>query len=52
MYISRDWTDAQQAFEALVREYPDDPVYRLYLERTSGDVDSIPDDWDGVFNHG
>jgi adenylate cyclase len=52
LYVSRDWAGAHQSFRALSEAHPDDPVYRLYLERTAGDVHNLSDDWDGVFNHG
>jgi adenylate cyclase len=51
-YWQQDWDTARQHFEALAAEHPDERLYQLYLERMATiDPASLPDDWDGVFEH-
>jgi len=51
-YRQRDWDGAEREFFSLSREYPDDTVYAMYLDRIMHFRNHPPpDDWDGVFTH-
>ncbi|WP_070988729.1 CHASE2 domain-containing protein [Halofilum ochraceum] len=51
-YRQRDWDDAEREIFSLSREYPDDTVYAMYLDRIMHFRNHPPpDDWDGVFTH-
>lgn len=51
-YLSQQWTQASEQYQALLTLYPDRYLYKLYLER----IDSLKEmelteDWDGSFTH-
>ena len=51
-YRHRDWDTAERELFSLAREYPDDTVYAMYLDRIMHFRNHPPpDDWDGVFTH-
>lgn len=51
-YRQRDWDAAEREIFSLSREYPDTPVYTMYLDRIMHFRNHPPpDDWDGVFTH-
>ena len=51
-YRQRDWDAAEREMFSLSREYPDDPIYPMYLDRIMHFRNQPPpDDWDGVFTH-
>ncbi|MES9905665.1 MAG: hypothetical protein ABW168_23695 [Sedimenticola sp.] len=51
LYFSGNWGEAREAFDKLSRDYPGDPIYPLYLKRTSSGTSQLPDGWDGVYTH-
>ncbi len=51
-YRQRDWDTAEREIFSLSREYPDDTVYAMYLDRIMHYRNHPPPaDWDGVFTH-
>jgi adenylate cyclase len=51
-YRQCDWDAAEREIFSLSREYPDDRVYAMYLDRIMHFRNNPPpDDWDGVFTH-
>lgn len=51
-YRQRDWDAAEREIFSLSREYPDDTVYAMYIDRIMYFRNHPPpDDWDGVFTH-
>jgi adenylate cyclase len=51
-YFRRDWETARDTFGELAAAHPDDPVYRLFLQRLAEtDPADLPADWDGVYRH-
>ena len=51
-YRQCDWDAAERKIFSLYREYPDDTVYAMYLDRIMHFRNHPPpDDWDGVFTH-
>ncbi|MDZ7787972.1 MAG: adenylate/guanylate cyclase domain-containing protein [Halofilum sp. (in: g-proteobacteria)] len=51
-YRQCDWDAAEREIFSLSREYPDDTVYAMYLDRIMHFRNNPPpDDWDGVFTH-
>ena len=51
-YRQRDWDGAERELFSLSREFPDDRVYAMYLDRIMYFRNHPPpDDWDGVFTH-
>jgi adenylate cyclase len=50
LYRQRRWADAQAAFNALLRDRPEDGPSRLHAERSAlYAVHPPPDNWNGVF---
>ncbi len=50
-FRQQQWDKAEQAFAAILAEFPDDMPSRLYLERCAQfKVNPAGADWDGVFN--
>jgi len=51
-YRTCDWDGAERELFSLAREYPDEPLYAMYLDRIMYFRNNPPpDDWDGVFTH-
>ena len=51
-YRRQEWDAAERELFSLSREYPDDRVYAMYLDRIMYFRNHPPgDDWDGVFTH-
>ncbi len=51
-YRQQQWSAAYAIFRGLVGQYPDDLLYRMYLERIEFYQNSPPPtDWDGVLTH-
>ncbi|MEF8793666.1 CHASE2 domain-containing protein [Thiohalorhabdus sp.] len=51
-YFHRDWATAREVFGELADSHPDDPLYRLFLERMAEtDPTDLAADWDGVYRH-
>jgi len=51
-YRKRDWDAAEREFFSLSREYPDDPLCPMYLDRIMYFREHPPGaEWDGVFTH-
>jgi adenylate cyclase len=51
-YRQRDWDAAEREIFSLSREYPNDAVYAMYLDRIMHFRNQPPpEDWDGVFTH-
>lgn len=51
-YRQRNWDAAEREIFSLSREYPDDTVYAMYLDRIMYfRSHPPPNDWDGVFTH-
>ena len=49
VYASRNWLHAFDALEGFAREYPDDLLVGIYLDRVVGFLlEPPPDDWDGI----
>ena len=49
-YRARDWQQATLLFQQLVSAYPDQPLYKIYLDRIAVLRTHPPEDhWDGVF---
>ena len=49
-YRAQDWAAAEEVFSALHETHPDEPIYRLYLDRVA-ELKAAPPgpDWDGVY---
>ena len=48
-YCSRNWAEAIERIEAFLKEYPDDSVAMVYLNRARRYAATPPvDDWDGI----
>jgi len=51
-YWRQDWQTAKDGFDQLAAHHPEDPLYRLFLDRIDALViDEPPPGWDGVFQH-
>lgn len=51
-YRQQQWFAAQTVFQQLARQYPNDKLYAIYLERITHYLQSPPEaDWDGAFTH-
>ncbi len=49
-YRARDWQQATLLFQQLVSAYPDQPLYKIYLDRIAVlRTHPLEDHWDGVF---
>lgn len=49
-YRARDWQQATLLFQQLMSAYPDQPLYKIYLDRIAVLRTHPPaDNWDGVF---
>ncbi|HKJ75944.1 MAG TPA: adenylate/guanylate cyclase domain-containing protein, partial [Gammaproteobacteria bacterium] len=49
-YRAQDWETAERIFSVLHEAHPDEPIYRLYLERVAQLKAAPPaPDWDGVY---
>ena len=52
LYFQQQWQQAQTAFTALNKTYPDVKLYSMYLERLAEFAQRPPpSDWDGVYTH-
>ncbi len=51
-YRAQNWDSAESAFFQLQQSFPDERVYRIYLDRiTHFRSEPPPEGWDGVFTH-
>ncbi len=51
LFEMKEWAPAKNAFENILKNYPDDGPSRLYMERCSHFIKELPSkSWDGVFN--
>lgn len=51
-YRNQEWDNAEGELFSLAREYPDTPVYQMYVDRIMYFRNNPPgDDWDGVFTY-
>lgn len=50
-YRHKRWEQARPAFAALAQSDPKDALYRLYLNRMSIDLQTLPEHWDAVHQH-
>jgi len=51
IFESRDWKNAESAFNTVLEHFPDDNPSKLYLEYSRHFFQNPPDNnWDGVFN--
>ena len=48
-YTSQSWDDGVRRFTELSQQFPDDPLYQLYLQRCRDYQAAPPSQWDGVF---
>ena len=49
LYLKRDWQQAKSLCEALCKEFPDDQVSALYIERCANFIENEPDpSWSGI----
>lgn len=49
-YRARDWAQAETRFQQLQTDHPEQPLYKLYLQRIAAlRTDPPPAAWDGVF---
>jgi len=52
LYRRGYWLEAEQAFQRLSRQNPEDLLYRMYLRRIESFKDYSPgESWDGVYEH-
>jgi adenylate cyclase len=50
LYRQRNWSEAQQSFEAILKRWPDDGPSRMYWKRCQEYLfDEPPTTWDGIF---
>jgi adenylate cyclase len=51
LFESRNWKDAETAFNKVLALFPDDRPSLLYMDRCRQYYEKAPpDDWDGVFD--
>ena len=52
LYRGQQWGEADEAFQYLANQEPDNRLYRLYLDRVQNFVTNTPsEEWDGVYTH-
>lgn len=50
-YLQANWEKAEQCFEQLSRELPEEKIYTIHLSRILNYKQDPPENWDGIFTH-
>ncbi len=49
IYNAGKFAEAQKAFQRLCTQFPQKPIYNLYVSRCQRLYDNTPEDWDGIW---
>ncbi len=48
-YLSSEWEEAEEKYKNILKEYPEDKIAQMFINRCQKLKDNPPENWDGVY---